>query len=161
MLGGSELMPTRYLQFVNPQSTLARWAWGPVIMLRVSLVTTYLAYVYAGIVAVIKGVPVLDFTNLPGYEPIWASILAVSAAVAAVGSLTDRWQKVERIAGLVLSAMMLAYIGGLNLSAWVEQDVNRAFVGAIALIAGILPIARFVYLAAQTGKIRVAPSRKR
>lgn len=146
-------MPTRYLQVVKPKTRWGTWAWGPVIMLRVALVATYLMYVYAAVIAVIAGVPILDFSNLPGYLPVWAFGLGVSAILSAVGSLTDRWQKVERWATLVLSALLIAYIGGLNIAAWGEGDLSRMFVGGIAIIAGILPVARFVYLAAQSGKI--------
>lgn len=146
-------MPTRYLQVIRPKSRLANWAWGPVIMLRIALVLTYLAYVYCSVVAFIAGVPILSFNSLPGYLPVWAALLGISAIVSAVGSLTDRWQKIERWATLVLSAMLLAYMGGLNISAWIEHDINRKFVGGIAVIASILPVARYIYLAAQSGKI--------
>jgi hypothetical protein len=145
-------MPTRYLEIVAPKTRVGIWAWSPVVVLRVALASTYLMYVYAAIIGFISGVPVLDLTTPSGYLPIWSTILGVSALVSAVGSLTDRWQQVEKWASLGVSAMMLAYFGGLNLMGWIENDLNRQFVGTIAIIASILPITRFVYLAAQTGK---------
>lgn len=150
-------MPTRYLEVVNPRSKWAVWAWSPVIVLRVALVATYLAYVYAGIVAFIVGVPIFDLTTPKGYAPLWAFLLGISALASAIGSITDRWQSLEKWATLLLSAMLLAYVGGLNIAAWIEHDLSRQFVGAISLIASILPFTRFVYLAAQSGKRKRTP----
>lgn len=151
-------MPTRYLQVVQPKSKLAIWAWSPVIVLRVALAGTYLAYVYAAVIAVMSGVPIIDFTTPRGYTVVWAALLGISALVAAIGSLSDRWQKIEKWATLVLSAMLLAYIGGLNIAGYAEDDLNRQFAGAIAIIAGLLPITRFIYLAAQSGKSHAEPN---
>lgn len=151
-------MPTRYLEVIQPKSKLAIWAWSPVIVLRIALAGTYLAYVYAAIIAVVAGVPVLDFTTPTGYTAVWAALLGLSALVSAIGSLSDRWQKIEKWATLVLSAMLLAYIGGLNIIGYMEHDLNRQFAGAIALIAGLLPLTRFVYLAAQSGKRHAEPN---
>jgi len=145
-------MPTRYLQNVNPKSRLAMWVWSPVIVLRVALVITYVLYVYASIIAFIAGIPVFKLTTPEGYTSVWAVLLGSSAIVAAIGSTTDRWQALERWASLALSALLLTYIGGLNLVGFIEGDLDRQFIGAVALIAGILPITRFVYLAAQSGK---------
>lgn len=145
-------MPTRYLEFVAPKSRWSIWAWSPVVVLRVALALTYIMYIYAAIIAFIAGVPVLDLTTPNGYLPLWAFVLGASALVGAIGSLTDRWQNVEKWASLGVSAMMLAYLGGLNLMGWIENDLARQFVGTIAIIASILPVTRFVYLAAQTGK---------
>jgi hypothetical protein len=147
-------MPTRYLDLVNPKSKLAVWAWSPIIVLRVALVATYMVFVYAAVIAFLAGVPIFDLTTPPGWTPVWAFLLGVSALLAAIGSIADRWQKLERWATLGLSAMMFAYIGGLNIVGWVERDLDRQFIGAIAIIAAILPFTRFVYLAAQSGKIR-------
>ena len=145
-------MPTRYLQNVNPKSRLAMWVWSPVIVLRVALVVTYVLYVYASIIAFIAGIPVFKLTTPEGYTSVWAVLLGASAIVAAIGSTTDRWQALERWASLALSALLLTYIVWLNLVGFIEGDLDRQFIGAVALIAGILPITRFVYLAAQSGK---------
>jgi hypothetical protein len=148
-------MPTRYLETVNPQSRFAVWAWGPVIVLRVALVAIYLGYVYASVIAFISGVPIIDLTTPHGYRPIWAVLLGAAAVVSAVGSLTDRWQRVELWATLGLSALLLPYIGGLTIVGFIEHDLDRQFIGVIAFIAAIMPMVRFVYLAAQSGKRRV------
>lgn len=131
------------------------WAWSPVIVLRVSLIIIYLLYVYASAIAFIAGVPVFSLVTWVGYTPIWAILLGTSSVVAAIGSITDRWNKTEKWACLVLTAMLLGYVGGLNGVGFVEGDLKRQFVGAIALIAMVLPATRFVYLAAQSGKKHV------
>lgn len=145
-------MPYRYLDNIAPHTRLAVWAWGPVVVLRVALVAVYLSFVYASVIAFLAGVPVFRLTAPEGYTSVWAVLLGTSAVLAAVGSITDRWQQLEKWASLVLSAMMLAYVGGLNGVGFVEGDLDRQFVGAIAFIAFILPAVRFVYLAAQSGK---------
>ncbi|MEU4016171.1 hypothetical protein AB0E56_13010 [Microbacterium sp. NPDC028030] len=148
----ADLMPLRYLDNVHPRSRWGVWAWSPVIVLRVALVGVYLGFVYASVIAFIAGVPVFRLTAPEGYTSVWAVLLGTSSVLAAVGSITDRWQQLEKWASLVLSAMMLAYVGGLNGVGFVEGDLDRQFVGAIAFIAFILPAVRFVYLAAQSGK---------
>lgn len=130
------------------------WFWSPVIVLRVALFLTYFVYVYASVIAFIAGVPILSLTTPEGYSSIWAVLLGLASLVAAIGSITDKWQKTEKWATLALSSLLLAYIGGLNIVGFLEGDLDRQFIGAIALIAGILPITRFVYLAAQSGKKR-------
>lgn len=145
-------MPYRYLDNIAPHTRLAIWAWGPVVVLRIALVAVYLGYVYASVIAFLAGVPVFRLTAPEGYTSLWAVLLGTSAVLAAIGSITDRWQQLEKWASLVLSAMMLAYVGGLNGVGFVEGDLDRQFVGAIAFIAFILPAVRFVYLAAQSGK---------
>lgn len=148
------MMPMRYLDNIAPRSRWAIWAWSPVIVLRVALVGVYLGYVYASLIAFIAGVPIFQVTTPEGYTAIWAVLLGVSAVLAAIGSLTDRWQQLEKWASLGLSSMMFAYVGGMNGVAFFLADLSRQFVGAIAFIAFILPVVRFVYLAAQTGKRR-------
>lgn len=146
------VVPFRYLENVHPRSRWAVWAWSPVIVLRIALVGVYLGFVYASVIAFIAGVPVFRLTAPDGYTSVWAILLGTSAVLSAVGSISDRWQQLEKWASLVLSAMMLAYVGGLNGVGFVEGDLDRQFVGAIAFIAFILPAVRFVYLAAQSGK---------
>lgn len=148
-------MPTRYLEVIQPQSSFARWAWGPAIVLRVSLVLTYALYVYGAIIAFLAGVPIFDLTTPQGWTSVWAVLLAVSAAFCMVGSVKDEWQAVEKWAALGLSSAVVAYIIPLNLVGYVEGDLNRQFVGVVATIAGVLPVGRFVYLVAQTGKLRI------
>ncbi len=145
-------MPTRYLQNIQPKTRLAIWAWSPVIVLRVALAATYMLWLFASIIAFFAGVPILSLTAPEGYTSIWAVLLGVSALVSAIGSTTDKWQQLEKWASLALSAMLLAYVGGLNIVGYLEGDLDRQFVGSVAIIASILPVTRFFYLAAQTGK---------
>lgn len=153
----SSQMPTRYLEVVNPRTRFAVWAWSPVIVLRVSLVIVYLFWVYASVIAFVVGIPVFDLTTPHGYTPIWAVFLGGSAVASAIGSLSDAWQRVERWATLVLSATLLGYVGALNLTAWAEGDLTRQFGAVVAIIASVLPVTRFIYLAAQSGKARHVP----
>jgi hypothetical protein len=145
-------VPTRYLQVVQPKSKLAVWAWSPVIVLRIALVSTYMFYVYASVIAFLVGVPLFELTTPRGWTAIWAILLGASGVVAAVGSLSDRWQMTEKWATMCLSALILSYIIPMNILGFLAHDLNRQFVGIIALIAGLLPITRFIYLAAQSGK---------
>lgn len=145
-------MPMRYLENINPQSKIAMWAWGPVIILRASLVAIYLLYIYASVIAFLAGVPIFDLTTPHGYTAVWAVALGAASVVSAIGSITDRWQKLEKWATLALSALLLGYIGGLNIVGFIENDLSRQFAGVIAIIAAVMPFVRFVYLAAQSGK---------
>jgi len=130
------------------------WAWTPITIFRIALIIIYLLYVYAGVIAIISGIPVFDLTAPEGYTTIWGALLAASAVVSAVGAIDNRWQVWERWASLGLSSLMIAYAAALNLLAFASGDVSRMFVGAIAVIALVLPVCRFVFLASQTGKRR-------
>jgi len=148
------VVPLSYLEYVHPKSKWAIWAWSPVIVLRVALVGVYISYIYASVIAFIAGVPVFRLTAPEGYTAVWAVFLGVSATLSAIGSISDRWQQLEKWSSLGLASMMGAYVGGLNGVGFVEGDLDRQFIGAIAFIAFILPAVRFVYLAAQSGKRR-------
>ena len=145
-------MPTTYLQNVNPKSGFARWVWSPVIVLRVALVSAYLISVYASAWAFIAGIPVFRLTAPEGYASVWAVLLGTAAVIAAVGSISDRWQKVEMWASLALFALWLAYVGGMHGVAFAAGDPDRQFLAAASITLLVLPVTRFVYLAAQTGK---------
>jgi hypothetical protein len=139
------------------RNRFATWAWSPIIVLRVALVSTYMLYIYAALIAFRSGVPIFEDTTPHAWRAVWASILGVSAIIAAIGSLDDRWHQWEKWASMSVSAMMGSYVIALNLAGYVDGDLARQFVGVIALIASVLPITRFVYLAAQSGKKHVDP----
>ena len=147
-------VPTRYLDYVQPKSRFAIWAWSPVIVLRIALFLVYAGFVFAATAAFASGIPVFDLTTPNGYTPVWAVALGVSAIVSAVGATTDRWQTLERWASLVLTAMMVTYTGALFGVGFAEGDPTRQFVAAVSTIALVLPATRFVYLAAQSGKLK-------
>lgn len=134
------------------RSRFAIWAWSPIIVLRIALFGVYAGLAYASVIAFIAGVPVFDLTTPEGYTSIWAVLLGTSAVLAAVGATTQRWEPLEKWASLALSSFMMTYVGALNLVGFVEHDLNRQFIGAISIVAVILPVCRFIYLAAQTGK---------
>lgn len=147
-------VPLSYLERVKPQSKLATWAWSPVIVLRVSLIGSYLISVYASMWAFLAGVPIFDLTAPHGYTAIWAGLFGASAAVAAIASTTDRWQKVEKWASGVLTIALITYTIPMNVVGFILHDLNRQFLGALSLGLLVLPATRYVYLALQTGKIR-------
>lgn len=130
------------------------WAWGPVIVLRWALLATYLLHVYLAAMAFVAGVPAFSLTTAPGYTSIWAFVMGTGAVVAAVGSLTDRWEKVEKWGALAVFATMLGYVGTIHILAYASGDIKRQAVAAALSIVLVLPAVRFVYLAAQTGKCK-------
>jgi len=130
------------------------WAWSPVIVLRASLVITYLLYVYGAVIAFIAGIPIFSLLTPIGYTSVWAALSLPAALVAAIGSLTENWEKVEKWAALALTGLQSAYVLGVNAVGFAGGDLDRQYVGVISLIAIVLPAARFVYLAAQSGKRR-------
>lgn len=137
-----------------PRNILEAWFWAPITVLRVSLVATYGLYIYAAWIGFWAGVPIFSLLTPPGYTSIWAVLLGIAAITCTVFSLRSKWEKMEKWAALALSALMAAYCMGLNMQGYTEQDLDRQFIGVIAVIAIVLPIGRFLYLAAQSGKKR-------
>lgn len=143
---------------VRQRSALMTWAWSPVIVLRIALVAVYFGYLYSSITAFIAGIPLFDLLGfMEGYTSVWAVLLFLSALFCFIAAFSNKFERLEKWASLVLMAVMAGYVIGMNLVAYGEGDVKRMFVGGIAFIAWVLPATRFGYLAAQTGK--VAPSR--
>lgn len=130
------------------------WAWSPIIVLRVALLITYGLYVYFAVISFIAGVPVFNLTTPEGYTPVWAVLLGIAALIAAIGSIADRWNHWERWASLVVSSLMLTYVGSLNAIAFIAGDVTRQAVGGAVAIGLVLPMCRFFWLASQAGKKR-------
>lgn len=139
--------PTRFEQ----------WAWGPVVVLRISLVGTYLLYVYFAAISFVAGVPAFNLTTFPGYTSVWAFIMGTGAVVAAIGSISDRWEPVEMWGALAVTAMMLGYVGTLHAIGFGSGDINRQAVAAALTITLVLPGVRFGWLAAQAGKRKKKP----
>lgn len=133
-------------------SKFETWAWSPIIVLRIALTTIYGVIFYAGIVAIVAGIPLFSLTAPVGYSAPWGAVLAVSALIASIASGHDSWQKVEKWAGGVMTVMLSGYVVGINIVGFVSQDPTRQFGGAIAIAAFVLPVTRVIYLAAQTGK---------
>lgn len=135
-----------------PRNVVEAWFWTPITVLRVSLITIYFLYVYGAWIAFRAGIPIFSLLTPPGYTSVWAALLGVAAITATISSLKMKWEKVERWAALGLSALMAAYCVGLNMQGYTEGDLDRQFIGVIAVIAIVLPFGRFLYLAAQSGK---------
>lgn len=135
-------------------TALEQWAWSPVIVLRVALVIVYLLYVYGGVIAFIAGIPIFTLLAPEGYTSLWAAALVPAAVVAAVGSLAERWENIEKWAALALTALQSGYVVGVNAVGFAGGDLTRQYVGVLSVIAIVLPATRFVYLAAQSGKKR-------
>ena len=147
--------PGGYLLRRNrPLSRLEVWAWSPIIVLRVALVTIYVLFGYASIVAFIAGIPLFDDrVAVTNFTSVWALFTGPAAAVAAIASISHRWERAEKWAALALTALQSGYVIGLNSVGFVLGDLNRQYAGAMALIAIVLPATRFIYLAAQSGKV--------
>lgn len=128
------------------------WAWGPVVVLRFALVSTYMLYIYFAAISFIAGVPAFSLTTIPGYTPVWAFIMGTGAVIAAIGSTADKWEHIEKWGALAVTAMMLGYVGTIHVIGFVTGDINRQAVAAALTLGLVLPAVRFVWLAAQTGK---------
>lgn len=135
-----------------PRNAIEAWFWTPITVLRISLVATYGAYIYGAWIAFWAGIPIFSLLTPPGYTSVWAVLLGAAAVTSTISSLKMKWERIERFSALVLSMLMSAYCLGLNIQGYAEGDLDRQFIGVIAVIAIILPFGRFLYLAAQSGK---------
>lgn len=102
------------------------------------------------------GVPIFTLLAWEGYTSLWALLMMPAAIIAAIGSLAERWERVEKWSALALTALQSGYVVGVNAVGFVGDDLGRQYVGVISLIAIVIPAVRFVYLAAQSGKRRAS-----
>lgn len=140
------------LRSARSRSRFETWAWSPVIVLRVALVVTYLLHIGLATMAFIAGVPIFRLTAPEGYSDPWALFLGIGALAAAVGALDDRWRTLECWAALAVTAFAAGYVVPLYIVAFAAGDLNRQTVAIAVTFMLILPLSRFAWLAAQTGR---------
>jgi hypothetical protein len=134
------------------QTAFEVWFWSPVLVMRVSVVIIYMLYVYGAVIAFIAGIPIFNLLAPEGYTSVWALLLMPAAVLAAIGSLAQRWETLEKWAALALTALQSPYVIGVNVVGYAGGDLSRQYVGVISVIAIVLPAVRFVWLASQSGK---------
>lgn len=124
---------------------------APIIVPRWMLTAKYALFVALGVVAGIAGIPTLSLTTWEGYTTIWAVLLAVGAAVAAVGSLRVRCEPAEAAGATVVVALLSAYAIGAMVLAVGSADSGRAALAIVLLIVTLLPAVRAVPLLLRVG----------
>lgn len=114
----------------------------------------YFLFAGLGVAATVIGIPTLDLTTPEGWVSFWGLVVTVAATLAAVFSLRERFEVLERIAAVVLCAYLLTYTVG----AWVLifSDVGQLFqrgAGAIVLtVMSFVPVVRCLYMLSRVGR---------
>lgn len=130
------------------------WAWSPITAYRIGLTLSYFAVGYVGVSAAVAGIPVFDLTAPSGWNVLWGVVVTGAAALAAIGSITDRLRWLETIGASLTFAMLVSYASALLVVAYGAGDANRAAVGAVVLALGLQPGMRLLWLLSQLGRRR-------
>lgn len=128
--------------------------WGkrsPIVIPRWVLTLQYLLFVLIGVTVYVASAPALDVTTWNGYTPFWSVAVMASAFVCVVGSITPRWEVLERWAVIALAALFIGYAFA-PLQLVLAGDHDRAAYSALAITLSLLPGARAVMLIARTGR---------
>jgi hypothetical protein len=134
------------------RSRVRNWAWTPIYVPRWAFVIKYLLFVYWGFWAILAGIPAFDMTAPHGWSVIWGSLMVVAGAVSAASVTRARGERIERWSVGVLCVLSIGYIGSINVLAFVSALPNYQALAAGISLVFVLPLARFLYLAAQAGK---------
>lgn len=129
------------------------WAWSPVNLFRVALVSSYIIAIGFASMAGVAGVPIFKATGAEDFTVPWAVILAVSSLVAAIGAIDDRWRKMEMWAALGVLVCHFSYVVPIYVVGFFAGDVNRQAVAVALTQIIVLPLSRFAWLASRAGRL--------
>ena len=135
------------------QTRFETWAWSPVNLFRVALVASYIITIGLAMMGGIAGLPIFRDTGVAQFTLIWSVILGVSALVAAVGAVDDRWHKIEMWASLGVLVCEFAYVVPVYIIGFAAGDVNRQAVALGLTHIVILSLSRFAWLASRAGRL--------
>jgi hypothetical protein len=126
---------------------------APVWIPRWILTAAYTGFAVLGVLGVIFGSPTLDLTNPDGYTVFWGAAVAAGALTAAIGSITERWEPVERIGNLLMVLTLILYCVDALYLVFGKTDgaTSRAVFTGIVCIMTLLPLGRGFYLITRTG----------
>lgn len=136
------------------KEVIERWADRHLAVPRWIVSTLYFLFVALGTAATVIGIPTIDLTTPNGYAAFWGIVVVVTAIVAGLASLRERFEVVERYAAIPLSAFLVTYTAG----AWalILTDVGQLFqrgAGAIVLtIMSFIPVVRCIYMLTRIGR---------
>lgn len=126
---------------------------SPIFVARWILTASYLGFVGLGVLAIIFGSPTLNILNPHGYTLIWGSVAVVGAGVAALGSVSERRESIERWGNLLFVLDLIFYC--INALVLVlgdhEHATQRAVFTMFVIMLTALPLGRGIYLLTRTG----------
>lgn len=135
------------------RTRIRSWSATPIVIPRGALIFKYFLFAYFGAVSGLVGVPIFSLTAPVGYAVIWGALMLCAGSFGVYGSWIDdpRHETIEKWAVLVISSLMLPYVGSLNAVAFVSHDGGRQALAAGVTIILVIPITRFLSLARKSG----------
>ena len=126
------------------------WASAPISFPRWMLTGKYALFALLGIIGFFNGVPSLDIVAGTYYTLHWAIALTAFAIAALIGSLSPKFETLEKIAGVGIVAVLATYI----VSALILLSlgfIDRAAFAVVLLIVTLLPATRAYALLRKRG----------
>lgn len=117
------------------------WASAPISFPRWMLTGKYALFALLGIVGFFSGIPSLDIVAGTYYTFHWAIALTAFAIAALIGSLSPKFETLEKIAGVGIVAVLATYI----ISALILLSLgfgSRAAFAVVLLIVTLLSATR-------------------
>jgi hypothetical protein len=143
------------------KTRLHNWASAILVIPRWLLTVKYALFALYGVVTAIAGVPTIAESVDTVYAFIWSVVFTVVAALAAFGSISEKYECLEKWAAVSMVALLSSLlVGAIELVGL--GDLNRAGFTILVLIVTLLPGARGAALiVATTSRTRSWFTRKR
>lgn len=143
------------------KTRLHNWASAILVIPRWLLTIKYALFALYGVVTAIAGVPTIAESVDAAYAFGWSILLVIVSSLAAFGSISERWEALEKWASVGLVALLSTLlVGAIQLVGL--GDLNRAGFSVLVLIVTLLPGLRAAALiVATTSRTRSWFTRKR
>lgn len=123
-----------------------RWIDTYLIIPRWALTLFYGLLSLLGAVAVINGIPTLDFTTGPTYVVVWAFLLFLASGTCGAASIHDSRKTAEKWAGIFLVGLLSIYLISAVVVLLLHPSAGRGVAVILVLIISILPALRVTAL---------------
>lgn len=122
----------------------------PITIPRWLLTIKYTLFVFVGVTVLWASSPSVDEVSPNWLTPVWAGGITLTATIALVGSLAERFEPLERWSCAVLASLFIVFAVA-PISLVLQGDADRAVYSVIALGFACIPTFRTAQLLRRTG----------
>lgn len=146
----------RLSRWASASTRIATWAEGGVVIPRWLLTVKYGFLALLGVVVIFASQPSIEqLTDSDAWTTGWGYGVAGFALACLIGSVSARkpYERIERVASVVLMSLFVIYALAPIYLVVVEGDLDRASLSVVALALSVVPFARMLTLLRSTGTV--------